>query len=75
MALRDEGTYPLRVFVMMKEVRDGISGENLLGSKDLIYQYVMSIFSWTIPIQFSPKSGRFYPQSSCWLDLLLNYGI
>ena len=45
MALRDEGTHPLRVFVMMKEVRDGISGVNLPGSKSLIYQSVMSIFS------------------------------
>ena len=51
--LRDDKTYYLRVFALMKEVRGGTSGDNLLGSKDLIYQPVMSIFSWTIMIQFS----------------------
>ena len=51
LALRDEGTYPLIVFVLIKEVRDGKSGEILLGSKDSIYQSLMSIFSMTIPIQ------------------------
>ena len=25
--LRDEGTYPLKVFALMKEVKDGTSGE------------------------------------------------
>ena len=74
-ALRDEETYPLIVFAMIKEVRDGTSGENLLGSKDIIYQYVMIMFSWTIPIHFFPKSGRFPPQSSFLLELLFNYGI
>ena len=36
-ALRDEETYPLIVFAMIKEVRDGTSGETFLGGKDLIY--------------------------------------
>ena len=36
MALRDEGTYHLRVFALMKEVRDGTYGDNFLESKDLI---------------------------------------
>ena len=53
--LRDDKTYYLRVFALMKEVRGGTSGDNLLGNKDLIYQPVMSIFSWTILIQFFPK--------------------
>ena len=75
MALRDEGTYPLRVFSLMKEVMDGSSGENLLGIKDLIYQPVMIIFSFTITIQFFPESGRFSPQSLFLLELLLKYGI
>ena len=70
-----EGTYPLRVFVLTKEVSDGTSGNNFLGSKDLIYHPVMSIFSWTIMIQFLPKSGRFPPPSSFLLELLFNYGI
>ena len=38
--------------MLTKEVMNGISSENLLGSKDLIYQPVMSMFSWAIPIQF-----------------------
>ena len=71
----DDGTYPLRVFVLIKEVWDGAHGYNLLVSKDLIYQPVMIIFYWTIPIQFFPKSGRFPPKSSLLLELLLNYGI
>ena len=45
MALRDEGTYTLRVLALMKEVRDVKYGDNFLGSKDLIYQPVISIFS------------------------------
>ena len=36
MALRFEGTYLLRDFEMMKELSDGKSGDNLLGSEDLI---------------------------------------
>ena len=63
-ALRDEGTCPLRVFTLIKEVRDGTYGENNLGSKDVIYHPLISMFSWTIQIQFFPNSGRFYPQSS-----------
>ena len=46
-----------------------------LGSNDLIYQPVMSMFSWIIIIQFFPKSGRFPPQISCLLELLLDHGI
>ena len=75
MALRGEGTYPLRVFVLTKEVRDGTSGDNFLRSKDIIYQLVISMLSWTIPIQFFPNSGGFSPQISFLLELLLNYGI
>ena len=75
MALRDEGTYNLRVFALMKEVRDGTSDDNFLGSKDLIYQPVMSMFSWTILIQFFTKSDRFPPQISFLLELLSNYSI
>ena len=63
MALRDEGTYPLRVFALINKVRDGKFGDNLLGGNDLIYQPVMSMFSWTIPIQFFSKSGRFTPRA------------
>ena len=61
MALRDEGTYPLRVFVLTKEVRDGTYGYNLLVIKDIIYQPVISMLYWTIMIQFFPKSGRLPP--------------
>ena len=75
MALGDEGTYPLRVFVMMKKVRDGKSGEKVLRVNDPIYKPVMSMFYWTVPIQFSPKSGRFPSQSSFLFELLFNYGI
>ena len=75
MALRDEGTYPLRVFALIKEVRDGKSGENFLGGKDIIYQPVISMLYWTIPIKFFPKSVRFPPQSLFLLELLVNYGI
>ena len=74
-ALRDEETYPLIVFALIKEVRDGKSGETFLGGKDLIYQTLIIMFSWTIPIQFFTKLGRSYPQSSFFLELLLNYGI
>ena len=74
-ALRYEGTYPVIFFSLMKVVRDGTSGDNFLGSKDLIYQPVMSMFSWTIPIQVFPKLGRFPHQSSFLLELLLNCGI
>ena len=59
MALRDEGTYPMRFFVLIKKVRDGKYAEKKLGIRDIIYQIVMSMFSWTIPIQFLPKSGRY----------------
>ena len=41
----------MRVFALMKEVRYGISGDNFLGGKDIIYQYVTSMFSWTFTIQ------------------------
>ena len=75
MSLRDEGTYHLRVFVLMKEVRDGTYGYNLLLSKDNIYQPVISMLYWTIMIQFFPKSGRFPPHISCLLELLLDHGI
>ena len=75
MTLRDEGKYPLRCFALMKEVRYGISGGNCFGSKDIIYKPVMSVFYWTIPIQFLPKSGRFPPRSHSCLELLLRYGI
>ena len=44
MALRFQGTYNLRVFALMKEMRDRTYGDNLFGSEDLIYQPVMSIF-------------------------------
>ena len=65
-ALRYEGTHPLRVFALIKEVRDDTSVENFLGSKDIIYQPLMSMFSWTILIQSFPKSGRFPPRDhSC----------
>ena len=51
----------------MKEVMNGKYGDNFLGSKDLIYQPVMSMFSWTVSIQFFPKSGRFPPRAhSCY---------
>ena len=37
-----------------------------VGSKDIIYQPLMSMFSWTILIQSFPKSGRFPPRDhSC----------
>ena len=36
-SLRDDVTYPLRVFAMMKEVSDGTSGDNLLESENIIY--------------------------------------
>ena len=52
MALTYEGTCPLRVFVLIKEGIYGTSGENVLGGKDIIYEPVMSTFSWTILIQF-----------------------
>ena len=45
----------------MNEMRYVTSGDNFLGIKDRIYQPVMSMFSWTIIIQFFPKSGRFPP--------------
>ena len=67
MALRDEGTYPLRVFVLMKEVRDVTYGYNLLVSKDLIYQPVISMFPWTIltrvfqsQVDFPPRANSCY---------------
>ena len=62
-ALRDEGTYPLRVFMMIKEVRDGTSSDNFLGSKDIIYQPLMSMFYRTIPIQIFPKLNGFSPRA------------
>ena len=66
MALRDEGTCPLRVFALINKVRDSKFGDNLLGGNDLIYQPVTSMFSWTIPIQFFPNSGRSPPRAhSC----------
>ena len=66
MALRDEGTYHLRFFVMIQEVRDGKSGDNLLGINDKIYQYVMSMFYWTIPIHFFQSQVGFPPRAhSC----------
>ena len=71
MALRYEETYPLRVFELIKELRGGTSGENLLGGKDLIYQPVISIYSLTILIQSFSKSGRSPPQRSFLLELLL----
>ena len=51
MALRDEVAYTLRVLALMKEVRYGTYGNNSLGSKDIIYQTVISMFSWNITIQ------------------------
>ena len=51
MALRDEVAYTLRVLALMKEVRYGTYGDNSLGSKDIIYQTVISMFSWNITIQ------------------------
>ena len=47
--------------MLMKEVRDGTSGENFLGSKDLTYQPVMSMFYWTIPIQFLQSQVGYPP--------------
>ena len=47
----------------------------VLRVNDPIHQPVMIMFSWTVPIQFSPNSGRFPPLSSFLLELLFNYGI
>ena len=47
--------------MLIKEVMNGTYGDTLLGIKDLIYQPIMSMFSWTIPIQFFPKPGRSPP--------------
>ena len=42
-------------------MRDDTSSENYLGSKDIIYQPVMSIFSWAILVKFFQKSGGVSP--------------
>ena len=42
MGLRYEGESHLRVISLMKEVRGGIHGDNLLGSKELI------IYNWKV---------------------------
>ena len=57
-ALRYEGIPLLRVLELMKEERDDTASDNLFGRKKIIFQPEMSMFSWNIPIQFLPKSGR-----------------
>ena len=47
--------------MLIKEVMNGTYGDNLLESNNHIYQPVLSIFPWTFPIQFFPKSGSFFP--------------
>ena len=54
MALKDQGTYPLRLFDLMTET--------VLGGKDIIYQPVMRMFHWTIPIQFFQSQVGFPPE-------------
>ena len=59
MALKDQGTYPLRLFDLMTET--------VLGGKDIIYQPVMRMFHWTIPIQFFQSQVGFPPRAhSCY---------
>ena len=69
-ALRDQGTYPLRLFALMKEVRDGRSGDNFLGGKDIIYQNLNDYVFLDHYNPVFPKSGRFLSQRSFLLELL-----
>ena len=74
-ALRDEGRSLLRALALTKEARDGAAYEDLFGRKDLIFQPRTSMLSLTILMQFFPNSGRFPPQRSCLVEILLNYDI
>ena len=55
----DEGTPPVRCFLLSNDARSGTTGEVLLGGKDFIHQTGMILLSWTIPIHLFSKSDIF----------------
>ena len=72
-ALIDNREPPVRVFALTNESREGNTGEVLLGIKRIICQLRMSVFYWTILIQFLPKNLIFYTHSLYVLERCLNY--
>ena len=71
-AFSEEGTYPVRVFMLKNEARDGTTGEIFIGIKDIIFRSGTIVFSWNINIQFFPKYVMF-SHILCLVERCLNY--
>ena len=63
MGLRYEGTPHLRVIAVMKEVRGGIHGDNLLGSMEIIINTWKVCFIEPFRSSFFLRSGKFTTRS------------